>query len=455
MLIKRSITAFRIVSLIVFSPHSFFVVVVVVVVVGRTDPEVQERIQDILNTDDPAALEEAIENDPELRALRDSNPLCAELMSDPETMKILVDPDNLRALGECPDLIEQDFANPDWSPPDVEAGQMEDTGNQRGLNTIGEAEFEGGDVESELGVDVDDHGPETGAGDEDLEGGVDATGNETRGDDKGVEYDDLEFEMGDEDLAEKRDRPDVVQSKSRSASKATNNKMKQRSKENRGNFFRNVGAALTDIIAAGLVEGAADVAGAGDLSSFDDPTPNAGHADNMVTRAEVLADSNTAEALEAGTDNMKERHEDQVQDKQKGKSAVASSAANLDGGASTAARKSQEVEESEELNDDASSKKEKISVKKGRFAYVGNFLGAVSTAAKEMVAGELLGDDFGEDLVERMEKEDNREKDDGEKKKKIEESKEGANEDERKSKGEEDKKEKRGFFRLKKRKLVA
>jgi len=100
MLIKRSITAFRIVSLIVFSPHSFFVVVVVVVVVGRTDPEVQERIQDILNTDDPAALEEAIENDPELRALRDSNPLCAELMSDPETMKILVDPDNLRALGE-------------------------------------------------------------------------------------------------------------------------------------------------------------------------------------------------------------------------------------------------------------------------------------------------------------------------------------------------------------------
>merc|ERR1712238_448908 len=58
------------------------------------DPEVQEQMQRLL--DDPDNLADAIENDTELRDLRDSNPLCAELMQDPETMKILVDPDNLR-----------------------------------------------------------------------------------------------------------------------------------------------------------------------------------------------------------------------------------------------------------------------------------------------------------------------------------------------------------------------
>ena len=75
------------------------------------DPEVQEKMQGLLA--DPESMDEAIDNDPQLSALREANPLCAELMKDPETMKILVDPENLRALGECPDLIEADFADPD------------------------------------------------------------------------------------------------------------------------------------------------------------------------------------------------------------------------------------------------------------------------------------------------------------------------------------------------------
>jgi hypothetical protein len=83
-------------------------------------PETQEKMHSVLN--DPDGLQEAIENDKELKALRDSNPLCAELMSDPDTMRILVDPDNLRALGECPDLIELDFADPDWTPPETSPG---------------------------------------------------------------------------------------------------------------------------------------------------------------------------------------------------------------------------------------------------------------------------------------------------------------------------------------------
>ena len=89
------------------------------------DPDIQAKMQDILESD-PDKLAEAIEADPELRALRDSNPLCAELMKEPETMKILTEPDNLRAFADAPELIEQDFANPDWSPPDVEEGQYND-----------------------------------------------------------------------------------------------------------------------------------------------------------------------------------------------------------------------------------------------------------------------------------------------------------------------------------------
>jgi hypothetical protein len=84
-----------------------------------SDPQVQAHMQDMLRTD-PQGLDEMIQNDPELRALRDSNPLCAELMSDPETMKVLTNPDNLRALADAPGLIEQDFSNPNWDPPRLE-----------------------------------------------------------------------------------------------------------------------------------------------------------------------------------------------------------------------------------------------------------------------------------------------------------------------------------------------
>jgi hypothetical protein len=47
-----------------------------------TEPEVQEKMQSLLETN-PDNLDEVIEQDPDLKALRDSNPLCAELMKDP------------------------------------------------------------------------------------------------------------------------------------------------------------------------------------------------------------------------------------------------------------------------------------------------------------------------------------------------------------------------------------
>ena len=89
------------------------------------DPAVQEQMATLLESN-PEDLDEAIEQDPELVALRDSSPLCAEMMSDPATFKILLDPDNLRALAECPDLIAADFADPDWMPPQVDEYHFDD-----------------------------------------------------------------------------------------------------------------------------------------------------------------------------------------------------------------------------------------------------------------------------------------------------------------------------------------
>ena len=100
------------------------------------DPEVQEQMQEAM--DDPDKMEDMIENNKELRELRDSNPLCAEMMNDPETLKIISDPENLRALSEAPDLIAEDFANPDAF-----------------LDAIENAEMEGGDVDADFDADVD------------------------------------------------------------------------------------------------------------------------------------------------------------------------------------------------------------------------------------------------------------------------------------------------------------
>ena len=66
-------------------------------------------------------------------------------MSDPETLKILVDPDNLRALGEAPGLIEADFLDPNGFEPDV--GEM---GNVEGME-------EGYDRWDGTGDDFDDY----------------------------------------------------------------------------------------------------------------------------------------------------------------------------------------------------------------------------------------------------------------------------------------------------------
>ncbi len=59
------------------------------------DPAVAEEMDRLLE-ENPDNLDEIVENDEALRNLRDSDPIAAELMRDPETFKVITDGDNLR-----------------------------------------------------------------------------------------------------------------------------------------------------------------------------------------------------------------------------------------------------------------------------------------------------------------------------------------------------------------------
>ena len=74
------------------------------------DPAVAEEMDRLLE-ENPDNLDEIVENDETLRNLRDSDPIAAELMRDPETFKVITDGENLRAMGELTEAMQADFAN--------------------------------------------------------------------------------------------------------------------------------------------------------------------------------------------------------------------------------------------------------------------------------------------------------------------------------------------------------
>ena len=74
------------------------------------DPAVAEEMDRLLE-ENPDNLDEIVENDETLRNLRDSDPIAAELMRDPETFKVVTDGENLRAMGELTQAMEGDFVN--------------------------------------------------------------------------------------------------------------------------------------------------------------------------------------------------------------------------------------------------------------------------------------------------------------------------------------------------------
>jgi len=110
--------------------------------------------------------------------------LCAEMMKDPETMKVLTNPDNLRALGDCPDLIEQDFMSPDFEPPDIGGDGFDAPDLEADIDGDMEGDLEGGDDDD--GGLMDQIQEQKEMNDEDMDGGDDGGKDDGGKDDDGA-----------------------------------------------------------------------------------------------------------------------------------------------------------------------------------------------------------------------------------------------------------------------------
>ena len=398
------------------------------------DKETQERMHHICEEHDPQKLLEEIEDNPDLKALRDSNPLCAELMSDPETMKILVDPDNLRSLGDAAEMIEQDFADSSWSPPDIQAefdmpelegdhpvhGEtsssmvpddsmapeqpyVDDSLGTPELDTDNAVNTEGTDAQQEHMVEEETElGDE--AGDEDGEGGEEEGGEEE-------EEEGMEYEHGEADTKGNS------QSASKGASKKPPPKQKAKNAQGggAGGFLGNIRAGITDMVAAELVGVSVSEMTSSemeDLEAMEEAADEAGDTAEDMEDAAMALDSaaeiidnhgDAFDGLEDGMDGAEDAH-DEAQDDRARKAkmagvAAAGGAAAVGAGTVVSRRKKRgDVEEGEFEEDD-----EKPA---GRFGFFKNMAASISTAAKEHVASSFLGDDMGELLVEKVEEED-------------------------------------------------
>jgi hypothetical protein len=441
------------------------------------DPDVQEHMQQLL--DDPEGLDEAIENDSELRALRDSNPLCEELMSDPDTMKILTDPDNLRALGEAPDLIEADFIDPEgFTPTDIETGGGFDGGMDGG--------FDGGmDQDFDIDIEADDDGFDN---NDDFE----AEGEEEEGEEEEEWWDDAELE--------EQDGPDNDQGGAKGGQKGNAKAQpKQQAKQAQqqqgaadgakqgrfGAIMATIGVAATELIASQLVgsvmgdglipggmgggggdldvDGGDDIGDAMDDAGINDIADDAGEVinddvadvaedtmDEVDDKADDAKDGNNASAADIDPDAP-----DTDKDGKDGKNGAAiaggvAGGAMVAGAAGVALSRSkdrkavgEDGEELEEGEDTFADEEEVAAPKKSKLGWIKGMASTLVTATKEHITSNLLGDDFGEQVVEWQE--DKAE----DKKKEGEENDE--EDDDKKEGGEEEKKKKRGMFGRKKK----
>jgi hypothetical protein len=441
------------------------------------DPEVQEHMQQLL--DNPDGLEDAIEQDSELRALRDSNPLCEELMSDPDTMRILTDPDNLRALGEAPELIEADFIDPEgFQPTDIETGAFDGVdGGYDGYDGGMDQDFDV-DVDAEVDADADfdaDDGFEDDGMDAEGEADADADAEgdgegEADGDEEEEEewWDDAELEEQDgpdNDAAGKGGKGNAKGAKANAkGAKAQSGQAASQSRGGMGGIMASIGVAATDLIAGqiigsvfgdGLVPGGGGMGGGGDLDGLDDA---AGGADDLGDNMDDIGDA-ADDAGELVNDDIADVAEDTMDETEDAKkeasegadgkkgAAVGGAAAGgaaVGGGAGVAVSRSANGNADDEaegdgfaegFEDEEDEEEDGKPEKKKKFGWIKSGAAALATAAKEHIATNLLGDDFGEELVEWQEEEEEEEDDD--KKKKDGEAGEGE-------------KKKKGMFRRKK-----
>jgi hypothetical protein len=414
------------------------------------DPEVQEQMQRLL--EDPDNLQEAIENDDELRALRDSNPLCEELMSDPDTMRVLTDPENLRALGEAPSLIEADFIDPDSFTPDADV-DIETGDGDFDIADGGDDDFDTGGGGNDADANFDDA---DGDGDAEADGEGEDEGDENE-EEEGW-WDDAELEEQEVDMDNDADGDDKNANESgnnaRSQARAQARQQQQQSGASGGmrGIMASIGVAATDVIAAQIVgnifgDEILPGVGGGELDMDDGVGDVANEAGDVINDdvADVVEDTHN-EVNETANDSKNKLDSEfdmDVDDDGKktggaaaGVAGVGAAGAMFPGGTSRGVANGEGDEEAGEGFNDEEETEEEPKKKNKLFGAIKNLGSAVATAAKEHVAGAILGEDFGESLVERMEggdddKEEDEEKGDGDKK--------GKDEDEGKSKT-------RGFF---------
>jgi len=446
------------------------------------DPEVQEQMQRLL--EDPENLEDAIENDAELRALRDSNPLCAELMQDPDTMKILTDPDNLRALGEAPQMIELDFSDPHGFSPeadfvDVEAGEfegydgsgedfLEASGSMDGLEAY-EADYDENEVYFPMEDDPNDL-VELGYEDDGAAMGEEGFEDEMLEEDEELGAEEIEmsevggveeepvpaqqattsgwednFEMEQQEIDVELEADADADAEAANKSKGKGKETKQRKAtdaQKQGGMagvVSSLGVAATDVIAASIV---GEVFGAdflpGDLMGGGDMGPDLGGIDAAANQADAVVNDDVAGLAEDTADDIQDEREAQKdtteEEKRRsrysiddsgrknyiglmGTTAAAAAAAaalgpmleedeeesSIDDGLESIGSKESDFrdEEDSEKASDIEESPEKPKSKVGGFFK--NLASATVTAAKEHMAGALLGDDFAEMLIEKQE----------------------------------------------------
>jgi len=431
------------------------------------EPEMKEKLDQLKTIEDPERLAEEIENDPDLRALRDSNDLCAELMSDPDTVKIITEPDNLRSLGECPDLFHADIADPEWNPggdstPDVggaDAVENYDGGMAAadGIEMDVDQDFEEGEDGAEEEEEEEESVVADVAADDD---GFQGEGNleeasemehhadegerhiedaevEEEGEGGGEEEDEegMEFEMGEEEVENKNSASDAARGKKGAAKKNPKSRAQQR-KAQGNNFITNIGVGLTDMVAgevvgvtAGELTGGSELDALGDMEDYGggmmdddldgleaavdntadamDNAADAAEASDLMATAAETAELLTEDDVCDNIDNMNEHLEgveEVVEEKQDEKKAAAGAATG--GGAIAASNGKEGEEKGKSRSIESGDAKEEEHKKKSKFQFFGNFVGSVMTQAKEQIATNILGDDFGEQLVEKLEEGD-------------------------------------------------
>jgi hypothetical protein len=360
------------------------------------DPEVQKQMQELLEND-AEGLQEAIDNDPDLSALRDSSPFVAELMSDPETMKILTDPDNLRALGEAPGLIESDFVDPDWQPPeDIETGG-DGTGVSTGVDTYQEGDLDYGD-----GEDVED-------ADEEEDGLLD------------------DYELGETEDNDGNNAANDDNNASKGGNKSKSKDEKSDSKSGGGGFFAQIGAGFTDMLASEFVGiSVKEMTGGDDMLPMDIPGEEAagaaegaagtadsiGNATSQVAgvakAADEFASSDVGDSL-SNLENSLNEVENQAEDERNrnaeraamGAAVGAAAGGAIMGGGAMASGGRQ----NKSLDADGERESEgEAGETKGRFGFIGKMASKISSAAKEQVAASFLGADLGSIVVDKIDK---------------------------------------------------